>query len=108
MIEPAAPGVLGVGLSAADRQVLAVVNRNAFDAASDVWARFIQPPSANPFVQILKIASDPQEASKVQLTFEGILQSSPDSKTWTDLAPQPTSPWILEAGEGVLFFRARD
>ncbi|HOY57161.1 MAG TPA: hypothetical protein PK640_03365 [Verrucomicrobiota bacterium] len=108
IIEPAAPGVLGVGLSAADRQVLAVVNRNAFDSASDVWARFIQPPSANPFVQILKIASDPQEASKVQVTFEGILQSSPDSKTWTDLAPQPTSPWILEAGEGVLFFRARD
>ncbi len=107
-MEPAGPGVLGVGLSTADRHVLAVVNRNAFDSASDVWARFIQPPSADPFVQILKIAANPQEAPKVQVSFEGILQSSADLKTWADLAPQPTSPWIFEAGEGVLFFRARD
>ncbi|HOB98284.1 MAG TPA: hypothetical protein PKM43_05995 [Verrucomicrobiota bacterium] len=107
-IEPAGPGALGVGLSAADRQVLAVVNRNALDSASDVWARFIQPASAGPFVQILKIAANPEEASKVQVTFEGILQSSADLRTWADLAPQPASPWIFETGESVLFFRARD
>lgn len=107
-IEPAGPGVLGVGLSAADRQVLAVVNRNAFDSAADVWARFISRASPPPIVQIQRIETNPPQAPKVQVTFERILQFSTDLKTWADLAPQPANPWIVETGESVLFFRVRD
>ena len=107
-IEPAGPGALGVGLSAADRKVLAMINKDAFDSAADVWARFISRASPPPIVQIQRIEINPPQAPKVQVTFEGILQFSTDLETWADLAPQPASPWIVETGESVLFFRARD
>jgi endonuclease I len=48
--------------------------------------------------------------NSMQVSFTGILQSSETLDGWTDLDPQPTSPYIftLSESEPILFFRARN
>lgn len=48
----------------------------------------------------------------LQLTFEGVLQSSPDMNApnggWTDVTPAPTSPYVIPKAQigGAKFFRS--
>ncbi|WP_168432850.1 Lcl C-terminal domain-containing protein [Pontiella sulfatireligans] len=53
----------------------------------------------------MKLNSD--GAAQVQLEFSGILESSTNlvSGPWSEVAPQPTSPWILSPTDNGMFFR---
>lgn len=90
---------LGVGLSGANGRILTVINTGIMSAAADVCARII----SQPFVQMTQFG--PQSLT---MTFNGVLQSSTNLQTWTDLEPQPTSPWLHQIGEGSMFFRVRE
>jgi endonuclease I len=48
--------------------------------------------------------------NSIQIDFTGILQSSETLDNWTDLDPQPTSPyiWTLSPSEPAIFFRSRN
>lgn len=43
----------------------------------------------------------------IKLTFSGILQQSTDGVSWSDVSPQPTSPWVTVADQDVMLYRAR-
>jgi hypothetical protein len=43
----------------------------------------------------------------IKVTFDGILQQSSDYKTWSDISPQPASPWLEPASGSYNIFRAR-
>ncbi len=47
------------------------------------------------------------EGDSIRLDFDGVLQSSPDLKVWTDIDPQPPSPYVLETLGGGLYFRTK-
>jgi uncharacterized membrane protein len=47
------------------------------------------------------------EGDAIRMEFQGVLQSSPDLKHWTDTVPQPSSPYFHTPTSGNLFFRAR-
>jgi uncharacterized membrane protein len=47
------------------------------------------------------------EGDSLRMEFQGVLQSSPDLKHWTDTVPQPSSPFFHTPIPGKLFYRAR-
>lgn len=89
---------LGVGLSAGSGKVLVVLNTGFSTDAADLCARFI----SRPFTQLT-----PAGTGSMQVSFNGVLQSSTNLQTWTDVTPQPTNPWTPPIVEGNLFFRTR-
>lgn len=66
--------------------------------------------SAGPEPTIELALTDPQPQNgmvSIQITFTGILQQSTDGVNWTDVTPQPTSPWVTTADQAVMLYRAR-
>jgi hypothetical protein len=97
IVDNAVRSKLGVGLSGANGKILAVINTGVMASAANVCSRII----TRPFVQITPVG--PQS---IEVTFNGVLQSSTNLQTWLDYSPQPTSPWLHQHGQGSLFFRA--
>lgn len=61
---------------------------------------------------ILRLENPPHvkvttEEGSMRLAFEGVLQSSSDLKQWTDMEPQPSSPYLVTPTNGSLFFRVK-
>lgn len=96
-IEGALANQLAVGLSFGNGKVLTVFGTDFFSSSADLCARFIM----RPFVQSPRIV--PQG---IEMTFNGILQSSTNLETWIDYTPQPSSPSTNRIGRGNQFFRA--
>jgi uncharacterized membrane protein len=62
---------------------------------------------------ILRLENPPHvtvktEEGSMRLSFEGVLQSSPDLKQWSDMEPQPSSPYLVTPMGSSLFFRVRN
>lgn len=89
---------LGLGLSHGAGKVLAVFNTNPYSVDGDVCAKFITRRG---------LALSPQSPAGARLSYAGTLQSSTNLTTWTDVWPQPVSPWSLPTTAGALFFRTR-
>ena len=53
----------------------------------------------------LRFSSSPTAENAVQIDFNGILQSSKDMEHWSDVRPQPTSPFTFAATPTPTFFR---
>jgi len=90
---------LGVGLSGANGRILTVINTGIMASTANVCARII----TRPFVQIT-----PAGSQGIQVTFNGVLQSSTNLQSWIDIVPQPASPWLHQPGAGNVFFRAME
>lgn len=88
---------LAVGLSAGGGTVLVAVVTDLFSPAADVCARFV----TRPCVRIRRVGSD-----RVEVSYQGRIQTSTDLETWTDEAPQPANPWPQAIGPGSRFYRA--
>lgn len=57
-------------------------------------------------VTLPQVSVHPAGGGTLSISYTGTLQSSTDLLTWTDLSPQPASPWHVTPGSGNEFFRA--
>jgi hypothetical protein len=72
---------------------------------TEATADFTMVPIAAPDLQMATLPN-----GNLSFTFDGVLQSSPDLATWTDVTPAPTSPYVIPKAlaTGARFFRSRE
>lgn len=97
-IDDTARSKLGLGLSGANGQVLAVVNTEFMASKAGVCARTISQPT---------VAMRLIGPRSVQIAYTGVLQYSTNLTAWMDYSPQPVSPWTIATPEAAMFFRSR-
>ena len=64
-------------------------------------------------IQIVTVPSltlKTENENSLMFTFTGTLQESTDLKTWSDVSPQPTSPWQMSIRKNIhtIFYRVRN
>ena len=72
-------------------------------SSSDTEQVIITVPAPEVAVDVVRLGDE----VGVVLTFTGILQQSTDGVDWTDVSPQPESPWTTIADQPVMLYRAR-
>jgi hypothetical protein len=84
----------------------AIVSSDPSLTNSDNYAGYAATTDINiitrPQINALRTGANTQE-----ITFSGVLQQSTDLVQWTDVAPQPASPWRVMISNTNLFFRVR-
>jgi hypothetical protein len=82
----------------------AIVSTNASLAGSYNLA-YYEITTKFAVVTIPQISAQAASGGKLQINFTGTLQQSSDLQTWSDVTPQPASPWQVPVGVGNEFFR---
>jgi hypothetical protein len=82
----------------------AIVSTNAALAGSYNVA-YYEKVTKFQVVTLPRVSVQPASGGKLEITFTGVLQQSSDLRTWSDVVPQPTSPWQVPVGVGNEFFR---
>ena len=83
----------------------AIVSTNATLAGSYNVAYYEIVTKFN-VVALPQVSIQSASGGMVQISFGGTLQQSSDLETWSDVFPQPASPWLVTLGGGNQFFRA--
>lgn len=88
------------GLSAFQGKALTLIPTDAMGSNGDVYAVLID---SQPWSELQMLSS-----GDMQIEFNGILESNTNlvSGSWTELSPQPATPWSFSPTESNLFFRA--
>jgi hypothetical protein len=79
-----------------------IPNSGEYALVDNISITGVQEPS-------LSIANAP-DTQQIEISFTGVLQQSSDlgvSDPWTDIEPQPGSPWMITPSEGKMFFRIK-